>query len=538
MSDFFAHDTDPECQETRRPGMPSGRGKHRPVGVRTVHLSISVLPVAVMAALGAFAVEAVLTMGVATDTGRLTLALVAAVGMVVLTATAFGTEAATRWVRRVLGRTAEHGPDYGQRRRLGELRSLVARDRQELRDLSRRLAAGDTVPLRHPGAQAAPGDLIAQLANDLWHGQTEAWNLIVSAATLSTGRRTAQVEVFGVNLARRMQTLSHRTIQGLDELENQVEDPELLKGLFRVDHLTTRMRRQAESLAVIGGAAPRRQWTKPQSVYEVLRSAVAEVEHYNRVKVALPVEGTLDGAAVADTVHLLAELVENATKFAPPDTHVIVRAEAVAAGLAIEIDDRGIGIPGEDKRKLNEMLADPDHVDTYDLLKDGRIGLPVVSALAHRHHVPVRLQTNIYGGTQAVVVIPKDLIGPEHAETEPRPEKSPPAPEPAAVRPAPVPAPGPAPRPEPRPAPQRTDAQRTDAPPAPPGARPELPRRRAQAHLPPELRTPAPARTDDDADDGGHNPELIAEFSKAMRSGYEEGSENEPTASTGEASQM
>src|SRR5262249_2085894 len=147
------------------------------------------------------------------------------------------------------------------------------------------------------------------------------------------------VEVF-VNLARRLQSLSHRAIQGLDELENQVEDPDLLKGLFKVDHLSTRMRRQAESLAVIGGAASRRQWSRPVTVYEVLRSAIAEVEHYNRVKVVPPIEGTLHGKAVADVIHLLAELVENATKFSPPHTQIFLRAEFVTAGLAIEVEDR------------------------------------------------------------------------------------------------------------------------------------------------------------------------------------------------------
>jgi hypothetical protein len=114
------------------------------------------------------------------------------------------------------------------------------------------------------------------------------------------------LEVF-VNLSRRLQSLVHQEIQLLDELENQVEDPDLLKGLFYVDHLATRIRRHAENLAVLGGAVSRRQWSRPVTLTEVLRSAIAEVEQYSRVKLVPPIEGTLRGHAVADVIHLVAE---------------------------------------------------------------------------------------------------------------------------------------------------------------------------------------------------------------------------------------
>src|SRR5262249_21279771 len=205
----------------------------------------------------------------------------------------------------------------------------------------------------------------------------------------------------------------------------QVEDPDLLKGLFKVDHLATRLRRQAESLAVIGGAAPRRQWSRPVTVYEVLRSAIAEVEHYRRVKVVPPVEGALDGGAVADVIHLLAELVENATRFSPPETQVYLRTGAVTAGLVVEIEDRGLGMARETQRRLNDLLAGAEHIDTDALVEEGRIGLLVVAALSQRHNVAVRLQTNIYGGTQAVVVIPNELIGSEPPKTSGQPATPP-----------------------------------------------------------------------------------------------------------------
>ncbi|WP_081687541.1 ATP-binding protein [Glycomyces tenuis] len=220
-----------------------------------------------------------------------------------------------------------------------------------------------------------------------------------------------------VNLARRLQSLVHREIEQLDELENQVEDPDLLKGLFSVDHLATRIRRHAENLAVLGGATSHRQWSRPVNVYEALRSAVAEVEQYARVKLVRPIEGTLKGHAVADVIHLVAELVENATTFSAPQTQVLIRVQRVRAGLAVEVEDRGLGMEQHERDRYNTMLTSPDDVDLDELLADGRIGLYVVSSLARRHNLTVQLQSNIFGGTQAVTVLGEDLLG----ETAERP---------------------------------------------------------------------------------------------------------------------
>ncbi|MEU8435893.1 ATP-binding protein [Streptomyces sp. NPDC029216] len=233
--------------------------------------------------------------------------------------------------------------------------------------------------------------------------------LAVPAAPSDSDRK---VEVF-VNLARRLQSLVHREISLLDELEDTVEDPDLLRQLFHVDHLATRIRRHAENLAVLGGAASRRQWTRPIDLSEVLRSSVAEVEQYTRVKVVPPAGGTVRGHAVADVVHLLAELVENATVFSAPDTDVVVRAERVTAGIAVEVEDRGLGMPPREQSRMNTLLGDPDQVSVRHLLADGRIGLFVVSALARRHGIAVELKSNIYGGVLAVLVLPQGLLGAE-----------------------------------------------------------------------------------------------------------------------------
>ncbi|WP_254594663.1 sensor histidine kinase KdpD, partial [Streptomyces sp. 8P21H-1] len=263
------------------------------------------------------------------------------------------------------------------------------------------------------GRPAPAADDFDLLAEDLASAQDGAVAAVVQASRLSSRAGSEQkVEVF-VNLARRLQSLVHREISLLDELENEIEDPDLLKGLFHVDHLATRIRRHAENLAVLGGAVSRRQWSNPVPMTEVLRSATAEVEQYSRVKLVPPVEGTVRGHAVADVIHLLAELVENATVFSAPHTQVLLRADVVTSGLAVEVEDRGLGMPPAEQHRMNALLADPDQVNVASLLQDGRIGLFVVSQLARRHGIAVRLQTNIYGGVQAVLVVPQALLGAE-----------------------------------------------------------------------------------------------------------------------------
>ncbi|MFI7008496.1 ATP-binding protein [Streptomyces sp. NPDC050145] len=298
------------------------------------------------------------------------------------------------------------------RDRLVALRRTTARDQAELRGLVEQLRKGETPPARRaPAAAASDADDFDHLAADLARAHDTAVATVVQATQLSSQAGSRQkVEVF-VNLARRLQSLVHREITILDELENDVEDPELLGGLFQVDHLATRIRRHAENLAVLGGAVSRRQWSHPVSMTEVMRSAIAEVEQYSRVKLVPPVDGTLRGHAVADCIHLLAELVENATVFSAPHTQVLLRANMVASGLAVEVEDRGLGMPAAEQHKMNGLLADPDQVNVATMLQDGRIGLFVVSQLARRHGITVRLQTNIYGGVQAVLVLPQALLG-------------------------------------------------------------------------------------------------------------------------------
>ncbi|MFJ6843630.1 ATP-binding protein [Streptomyces griseoluteus] len=401
---------------------------------------------------------------------------------------------------------------------LAELIRTTAEGRAELQSLCRRLRAGEPPVRRQPELPPQTGpDHVSRLAFEIAAARHEAEAAVLETAAGAVGTehsdRLRQFEVFA-NLARRLESLVHREIGLLDSLENEVEDPDLLKGLFRVDHLSTRIRRYAENLAVLGGANTHRQWTRPVGLTDVLRSAVAEIDQYARVKLVPPIDGTVSGHAVVDVVHLLAELLENATVFSPPRTTVHVRVEPVAAGVAIEVEDRGLGMSADERGQMNTVLGAPGEVALGELLRDGRIGLYVVSLLAQRHDIAVRLQSNVYGGTQAVMVLPTALLGPQ----------SPPAPEhPAVADPDAVPQDPVEPEAtdtptagmtrgvdllvsesEPQPAPTVSDSE---------DDRPRLPQRRRD-HV---AERPYPVPSAASSEDVAHDPGLMAAFQTGLR---------------------
>ncbi|MCX2926082.1 nitrate- and nitrite sensing domain-containing protein [Streptomyces sp. NEAU-W12] len=228
----------------------------------------------------------------------------------------------------------------------------------------------------------------------------------VEAAVKQSELRSGVSEVF-VNLARRSQVLLHKQLTLLDTMERRTDDTEELADLFRLDHLTTRMRRHAEGLVILSGAAPSRQWRKPVQLMDVVRAAVAEVEDYERIEVRRLPRVAVTGPAVADLTHLVAELLENATVFSPPHTAVQVLGERVANGFTLEIHDRGLGMAAEALLDANLRLAETPE---FELSDTDRLGLFVVSRLAQRQKVRVSLQPSPYGGTTAVVFIPDALL--------------------------------------------------------------------------------------------------------------------------------
>jgi signal transduction histidine kinase len=209
------------------------------------------------------------------------------------------------------------------------------------------------------------------------------------------------------SLARRNQSLLQRQLKMLDQMERGTDDPEALAQLFRLDHLTTRMRRQAEGLIILSGAAPGRGWRQPVPVVEVLRGAIGEIEDYVRVDLITDSRDFVRGSAVADLTHLLAELIENAASYSPPHTRVRVTTGKVANGYAVEVEDRGLGIAPELRAALNERLAEPPE---FDLADSDQLGLFVVSRLAARLGVKVTLRESAFGGTTAIVLMPHGIV--------------------------------------------------------------------------------------------------------------------------------
>jgi anti-sigma regulatory factor (Ser/Thr protein kinase) len=267
----------------------------------------------------------------------------------------------------------------------------------------RRLHAGEKVELDSEAPRTFHGDdEVSQVAQSLNAVHRAAIHAAIERSEVLSG-----VSGVYVYLARRSQVLLHRQLALLDAMERRTEDPEDLEDLFRLDHLTTRMRRQAESLIILSGAHPARRWRNPVPIVDVVRAAVAEVEDFTRADVHEFPEVRLSGSAVADLTHLIAELVENAVSFSPPHTKALVRGELVGAGLAIEIEDRGLGMSRQAMEDANRRIHDAEQVD---LLEADQLGLFVVNRLAHRQDVKVTLQRSPYGGVTAVVLIPEGLL--------------------------------------------------------------------------------------------------------------------------------
>ena len=294
-------------------------------------------------------------------------------------------------------------------RRLGGLeRNALQLAEVQLPDVVGRLRRGENVDVNAEApALRVGGDEIGRVG--------QAFNLVrqtaIRAAVEEARLRQGLNDVFR-SLARRSQSLLHRQLTLLDQMERRASDPEALDDLFRLDHLTTRMRRHAEGLVILAGAPPGRAWSSPVRMVDVMRGAIAEVEDYARVSVATRSQAALAGSAVADVIHLLAELIENSTTLSPPYTSVRVSGDTVANGFAIEVEDRGLGMSPSRLAELNDRLANPPEFNPSD---SEQLGLFVVSQLAKRHGIRVTLKASPYGGTAAIVLIPRHLVVTEEA---------------------------------------------------------------------------------------------------------------------------
>jgi signal transduction histidine kinase len=267
-----------------------------------------------------------------------------------------------------------------------------------------RLRRGDDVDVdaESPPPRTSSITEVSRIAESFGTVQEAAVSAAVDQARLRKGVN----EVF-LNISMRNQSLLHRQLGMLDSMERRTSEPGALADLFRLDHLTTRMRRHAEGLIILSGAVPGRGWRDPVPVVDILRAAVAEVEDYVRVDVTSESDDMVAGNAVSDVIHLIAELIENAAAFSPPNTRIEVRAERVGTGLVAEVEDRGLGMSPDELDDINARLAS---LPEFDLAHSDQLGLFVVSRLAARHAIKVTLRRSAYGGTTAVVLMPFGVV--------------------------------------------------------------------------------------------------------------------------------
>ncbi|MEU2070494.1 sensor histidine kinase [Streptomyces anulatus] len=287
-------------------------------------------------------------------------------------------------------------------RRLQDTATRVAQDR--LPELVKQLSETDPqdVDTSVESVGVHSRDEIGQVAAAFDDVHREAVRLAAEQALLR-----GNVNAMFTNLSRRSQGLIQRQLSLISELESREADPDQLSSLFKLDHLATRMRRNGENLLVLAGEEPGRRWTRPVPLVDVLRAAASEVEQYERIELSAVPATEVAGRVVNDLVHLLAELLENATSFSSPQTKVKVTGHALPDGrVLVEIHDTGIGLSPEDLAAINERLAQPP---TVDVSVSRRMGLFVVGRLSLRHGIRIQLRPSDSGGTTALVMLPVDV---------------------------------------------------------------------------------------------------------------------------------
>ncbi|MFE7447259.1 nitrate- and nitrite sensing domain-containing protein [Streptomyces chartreusis] len=389
-------------------------------------------------------------------------------------------------------------------RRLRGLREATLGLAQErLPDVVARLERGEKVDVELATPALDYGrDELGQVAKAFNTAQRTA---VHTAVELADTRRGFQKIILGI--ARQSQNLVNLQLTKLDALERTHQDPDVLKGLYELDSTASQLRRYEENLVIISGERPGRTWSEPVALIDILRSAVGEVAEYRRVEVQTDEEVHLAPPAVADVIHLLAELIENATLYSPAPAPVGVRAAMVAKGLAVEVEDRGLGMSEEEYAAFNAQLAEPPQFDVVALADDLRLGMFVIAQLSRRHGITVTLRSSPYGGTTAIVLIPHDVVvrdlpAPDREEVEHAGAAEPEEP----VR-------------EARPVVQA----RTETAPAPEaGARRDglspLPRRVPQTSLAAELREESAP-----AEHNGHDEDFTAEQAASSLAGFQRG---------------
>ncbi|GGL92068.1 histidine kinase [Streptomyces fumigatiscleroticus] len=426
----------------------------------------------------------------------------AALGLVAVALVVLVTWRLTTLLRRRILAVRDQAQDLGQR-----LPQVVAR-----------LEQGEDVDVDAEVPEVSP-------ASDEFGELSRALNVTSRSAVRTAVRQAEQHRGFErllQRIARRTQLLIGLQLKKLDELERRHEDPQLLEGLFDLDHLTARLRRYEENLVILGGGQPRRRWRRPVPLLDVLRAAQGEVQDYRRIVIDVEGRPWISERAVGPLIHILAELMENATAFSKPPTPVEIKAAPVSRGVAVEIEDRGLGMDAEQYEAANALMQAPPQLDVMTRADDVRLGLYVVARLSAGLGLHVELRPSAFGGTRVIVLVPEALVAerprsvpdaadspaPDDAGTppllprrnaDPRPADTPDGPHDLPVRSrgqamADVTAPAPPPQNAPT-SPTSPTSPTPSGPSGPPTGPAPLPRRTRQASLVAELRVPAPSNT-------------------------------------------
>lgn len=370
-------------------------------------------------------------------------------------------------------------------RALGEVFVAVEEGMRSVRWAAEQAEKGEAhTDFPPPAVRPRTADVGLEAVNAVKTAFEESWQAVMKAATHQQRELNAEAELAGIfkSVAPRLQSLVNRGIAAISEVEKNIEDPELLDAVFQVDHLLTQIRRDAESLAVLGGSAPSRD-SDPVLVVTAVRRAVGEIPQYARVRVGQSDQrAALPGYVSPNLVHLLAALMENATDFSRDKVEVFIHQ--AGPGIAIEVLDRGTGMSQQKRETLNRLLAAPESEDPRPRLREGKFGLLVAARLAKRHRITIELGPNIIGGTRAIVIIPADLLVSPNVRPGRRPTPAPRLSAPAGpVRQSPV-----APHPQVTAQPPQSSPRASGTGPAPivQGGKRPLPRRSgAENRLPP-----------------------------------------------------
>ncbi|WP_405890663.1 ATP-binding protein [Streptomyces sp. NBC_00133] len=303
----------------------------------------------------------------------------------------------------------------------------TARRGRKLAELRERLTQREAVLSRQQAETARlAGELLPQVVERLRKGEfpedvldsldapaehQAVLRSVLDAVVAEEDLRESAQRAF-VNIARRVQAIVHQQAQELREMEDRHgKAPEVFGDLLRIDHGTALIGRLADSIAVLGGARPGRQWSKAVPLYSVMRGAMSRIIDYQRVELHSASEVAVVGTAVEPLIHALAELLDNATRYSPPQTKVHLTAVEVQSGIAIEIEDGGVSMSEEARKRAERMLRQAQQgIDVNDLGETPRLGLAVVGRLSQAYGFQVSLRSSAYGGVRAVLVVPQELI--------------------------------------------------------------------------------------------------------------------------------